>query len=177
MAYWGNFEVIFDSCLNGLIQGERLDGRERKTSGWEQLSFKKRSKLFKEICNEWLYAWKSDEAKKLNAILDAASHLRARRDIIAHGTYGYTIPPHSSIATNCLAINNKTKEKMPFDEHTLKKIYHDISHLTADLIFTFQKIGKVNGPFHAIPDSEILQIYRDTVHPWNPNTKKRPDKI
>lgn len=177
IAYWGNFEVVFDSCLNGLIEGEKLDGRERETSGWEKRSFKKRRKLFRNICDDWLSEWKPEEAKKIIPILESASHLRSRRDVIAHGTYGYIMPSYSSTATDFYAKNNSTGEKMPFDERILKKLYHDISHVTADLIFTFQSIGKVKGPFYAIPDADLLRIYRETEHPWNPNPRKRPDGI
>lgn len=177
VAYWGSFEVLFDSCLEGLIAAEVADGKTRETSRWRRQNFKARRKLFKEICDEWLATWKPEEAKKLVSILDSASHLHSRRNLIAHGTYEYSIPAHSSFARNCFASNNSTNEKMEFDERILKKIYHDISHLTADLIITFESFGEVKGPFRMLPDAEILRIYRETVHPWNPNPKKRSGAV
>jgi hypothetical protein len=177
VAYWGNFEVVFDFCLEGLIAGEVADGKTRETSRWKHQNFKNRRKLFKEICDGWLTAWKPEAAQKLISILDSASHLHSRRNLIAHGTYGYSIPAKSSVARDCYAFNNSTKEKMLFDERILKKIYHDISHLTADLINAFQSFGEVEGPFYMLPDAEILRVYRETVHPWNPNPKKRPGVV
>ena len=93
--------------------------------------------------------------------------------MIAHGTYAYTIPPMSSLAANCRAVNQETGELMPFDGDVLKKLYHDISHLTADLIMTFRLFTTVEGPFFALPDTEILRAYRETNHPWHPNPRKR----
>lgn len=177
VAYWGNFEVVFDACLEGLIAGEVADGKVRETTGWRRQKFKNRRKLFKDICDEWLVSWNPVAAAKLTLILDSASHLHSRRNLIAHGTYGYSIPAQSSVAQGCYAFSTATSEKMPFDEHVLKKIYHDISHTTADLVDTFQSIGKIEGPFYALPDSEILRIYRETVHPWNPNPARRPDAV
>ncbi|AEJ01167.1 hypothetical protein Nit79A3_1332 [Nitrosomonas sp. Is79A3] len=177
VAYWGNFEVIFDSCLEGLIIGEIDDGKVRETKGWKHKGFKKRRELFKDICDEWLASWDPAAAAKLTSIIDSASHLHSRRNLIDHGTYGYTIPAQSSIAKGCYAYSNATEEKMPFDEHILKKIYHDISHTTANLVRTFSSFGKVEGQFHTLPDSEILRIYRETTHPWNPNPAKRPTEL
>jgi hypothetical protein len=174
IAYWGNFELTFDFCLEALITAEAADGKLRETSGWKRLIFKRRRKIFEEVCKDWLAAWNSEAALKLQSILALSSSLHAQRNIIAHGIYGYTIPSDSSIAQQCYAQNLSTGRKMFFDERVLKKIYHDISHITADLIMTFGSIGKVQGPFYAISDEEILRTYRETVHPWNPNPKKRP---
>jgi hypothetical protein len=175
VAYWGNFEVVFDSCLEGLIAGEIADGKVRDTSGWKRQSFRRRRKLFKDICKEWLMTWRPDEADRLIAIIDAASQLQSRRNLIAHGTYGYSIPPHSSVAQECYAFNGSTNEKMPFDEEVLKRIYHEISHVTADLVHTFQSFGKISGPYSQLADAEILRVYRETVHQWNPDPGKRPN--
>ena len=177
VAYWGNFEVVFDVCLEGLIAAESADGKVRETAGWKTKSFKKRRKLFKAICDEWLAGWKPDTASELVSLMDSASRLHSRRNLIAHGTYGYSIPAHSSVAKDCYAFSHSTKERMPFDELVLKEIYHDISHMTADLVKAFQSIGNVEGPFLAVPDEEILRIYGETVHPWNPNPKLRPDTV
>lgn len=177
VAYWGNFEVVFDSCLDGLIRGEQADGKTRKVSGWKRQSFKARRTLFTDICEEWLSTRKPEAAHALTLLLDQAAHLHSRRNLIAHGTYGYTIPPNSSVATECFALSASTNEKLSFDEHVLKQLYHDISHLTADLVNLILSIGKWEGDYMAIPDAEILRIYHDTTHPWNPDPKKRPDAV
>ncbi|MCX7062123.1 MAG: hypothetical protein NTZ11_14730, partial [Gammaproteobacteria bacterium] len=31
VVYWGNFEVVLDSCLQGLIRAEAADGGRRET--------------------------------------------------------------------------------------------------------------------------------------------------
>jgi hypothetical protein len=165
IAYWGNFEVAFDACLAALISGESADGGTRDTSNWNRRRFKRRSSLFKKICSEWLSTWKAVEAKKLATIADRAGDLHWRRNMIAHGVYSYTIPPYSSVATNCRAINHESGDEMPFDEHVLKKLYHDISHLTAELIMTLKTFCSVEGPFLALPDTEVLRVYRETNHP------------
>jgi len=84
VVYWGNFEVAFDACLRALIVGEAADGGQRKTSGWERHPFRQRCKLFRAITEEWLAAWRTDVASQLLAIVDAASSLQARRNMIAH---------------------------------------------------------------------------------------------
>lgn len=173
VAFWGHFETAFDACLDGLIQGEMADGGSRDTKEWKKRKFRTRRALFKTLCSEWLSSWKPDAASKLIDIADRSADLHWRRNMIAHGTYAYAISPHSHIAENCRAINAETGQEMPFDEMVLKKLYHDISHLTADLVLTFRSFGEVTGPFSALPDTEILRVYRETNHPWHPNPKKR----
>lgn len=174
VAYWGNFEVVFDACLSGLIADELADGRVRDNTNWKYRSFKKRRLLFINICREWVATWKPEVADQLVAVVDASAPLQAKRNLIAHGTYSYTIPPNSSVATDCYAVKQATGEKMPFDQDVLKALYHEISHLTADLVNAFRAIAKIEGPFHAIPDDELLRVYHDTIHPWNPDPSKRP---
>ena len=175
IAYWGNFEVVFDSCLGGLLAGESADGKAREATNWKRQSFRLRRKLFQGICNEWLATWQPTAANELLRILETAATLHPKRNLIAHDTYGYTIPPYSSVATNCYAYSHSTGEKLHFDEEVLKKLYHDVSHLTADLIQAFRSFGQIEGPHHLIPDAEVLRIYRDSVHPWNPDPSKRPN--
>ncbi len=174
VAYWGNFEVVFDACLSGLIAAEAADGQARDTTNWKYRSYKKRRLLFGRICKERLGTWKPDVSDQLAGVAEASGPLHAKRNLIAHGTYSYTIPPQSSVATNCYAVNQATGEKMQFDQDVLKALYHDISHLTADLVNTFGSIAKIEGPFYAVSDEEILRIYHDSVHPWNPDPRKRP---
>ncbi len=173
VVYWGNFEVVFDSCLQALIEGEASDGGKQRTSKWRRQSFKVKSQLFRAIVTEWVSTWNTQTAAQLVDLLDASLKLQKRRNMIAHGTYGYSIPPMSSVAESCYAINNSTGEKLPFDEIVLKEIYHGISHLTADLVLAFKTIGKVEGQVDARKDDELLRIYRETVHPWNPDPRLR----
>ena len=173
VAYWGNFESAFDVCLAALIEGEASDGGARDVAGWGRSEFKRRRRLFKDICGEWLAQWAPNEAQTLAALCDTAGDLSAKRNLIAHGVYSYTIPAMSSVATNCIAVNVASGERLPFDEYVLKKIYHDIAHMTADLMITSGKIGEVTGPFRSLPDTELLRAYRETTHPWNPKPNRR----
>ncbi len=174
IAHWGNFETVFNACLSGLIDGEKADGGSRDTDGWQRHRFKSRRRLFKDICSEWLVSWRPAEADVLKGLADRAGDLGWKRNLIAHGSYGYTILPHSSEVTNCRAVNQGTGDEFRFDADILKKLYHDISHMTADLVIAFKCFGEIEGPFHALPDTEILKVYRESIHPRNPNPKKRP---
>ena len=79
--------------------------------------------------------------------------------MIAHGHFTYTIPPHSGWATNFRAAHQATGEVLEFDGDYLKKLYHDISHLTADLTLTVMKIGSFEGfLIPPLSDTEILRV-------------------
>lgn len=173
VAYWGSFETIFDAMLSALIEGEQADGVDRDAGNWRRKSFKHRRKLLKDVCTRWLSTWDSTAAEKIKTIADTAGDISRKRNLIAHGTYSYTVLARSSSAVSCRAINHKTGDELMFDLDVLKKLYHDISHLAADLLIAFQSLGEVHSSFVTIPDEEILRLYRETEHPWNPNPKKR----
>lgn len=174
MAYWGNFEALLDIFLAALIEGESADGRVRNVKNWKRRSYKQRRELFVAICHEWVATWKPESADQLAQLVESSVALHAKRNLIAHGNYSYTIPPRTSVATECYAVNHTTGEKMYFDSDVLKALYHAISHLTTDLMTAFRAVAQIEGPFHAVSDDEILRIYRDSVHPWNPDPSKRP---
>src|SRR3546814_6480791 len=52
IAYWGNFETVFNACLSGLIEGERAGSGTSDTTEWKRLRFASRRRLFKTICEE-----------------------------------------------------------------------------------------------------------------------------
>ena len=172
ITYWGLFEGCFDSCLSGLIEGEVADSGARDTAGWQRRSFESRRKLLKDICNEWLSSWKPDAAHELIRIIDRSGDLSAKRNSVAHGTFRYTIPPHSSKAVNVRAVNPSTGKEWPITVDKLKKLYHDISHLTCDLHQCFSSFAEMQGPFHAIEDKEILRAYSESIRSSNPNPNK-----
>lgn len=175
VALWGNFEVAMDQFLGLLIDAEALDGSARDTKHWKNSNFKKRRRILRDICNEWLAKKNPDVAARLLGILDSTGHLHWQRNMIVHGNYGYTILASSSQTSDCYAYNGERSEKLRFDEAVLKRLCSDISHLTADLVIAFGEIAKINSmPFAVISDSELLRIYRDTTHPWNPDPAKRP---
>jgi hypothetical protein len=172
VAHWGRFELSFDRCLESLVKSEALAGKKRDTLGWRTRNFKKLRKLFKTICKEWLGTKLPQDANTLCDIADDAAELARKRNMIAHGTYTYTMPPHSGLATNCRAIDTRTGEEMPFDADFLIKLRHDISHLNADLVMTFMKFAKVDG-FHSLPDTLLLQAVGRSIHP-TPPTERTP---
>lgn len=171
-VYWGNFEIAFDACLNGLVEGEKADGGSRDTSGWQGSEFKRRRELFKAICTEWLATWRPEDAKLLCSIIDRSGDLRWKRDMIAHGRFTFTMPPNSREAVNCRAINPRSGQEMPFDDYELRKLYHDIAHNTAELVLAFRNFGSVEGDFLALPDEQILQVFRETNRQSRATTDK-----
>lgn len=163
IAHWGQFEHLFDKFLEGLIRGEKADNGTRQTEGWEGSEFKRRRELFKAICQDWLLPWQAKPAKVLIDLCATAGDLRWQRDMIAHGTYAYTIPPMSSHAVNCRAVNERTGQVMPFDEHTLTKLHHDIAHLAADMLLTFKEFSVVENDWVVtLPDTQLLELFRET---------------
>ena len=175
VAYWGNFEVLFDQILGALLQAEQNAGGQLQPGKWKHLSFNKRRQLFDRFCKESLNARKPEIASKFLGLLARAADLQWKRNMIAHGTYRYSILPMSSAVSDCYAYNERDDRKLPFDDEILKKLYHDISHLTADFVREFGSLGKIEGyPFILVKDDEIIKIYRNTVHPWNPDPRLRP---
>ena len=134
IAYWGNFETVFNACLAGLLEAEQNDGGSRDTTGWQGIRFRSRRQLFKALCAEWLQNRKPQVAAALAELADRAGDLSWKRNMIAHGVYTYTIPSGSNVAVNCKAIDHEKGKEFVFDEIILKRLYHDISHLTADLV-------------------------------------------
>ena len=174
VAYWGNFEVLFDQCLAALLEAEQTHGRTRDAGKWKTQSFNRRSRLFRQVCEDWKPR-KPEAASRFLNLLDTAVDLQLKRNMIAHGTYSYRLLPMSSTASACYAYSERSSRKILFDEGILKKLYHDISHLTADLLEAFQKIGSIDGyPFRLVQDDALLRLYRETVHPWNPDPSLRP---
>lgn len=174
IAHWGQFEMVFTAHLGALINAEAKDQGHRQTEGWERAQFKRRRQLFKAVCSEWVAGWAKDQSIALLAICDRAGDLARKRNLIAHGAFKATLLPHSSSAVDCKVENTETGEIFKFDEYALKKLYHDISHLTADLLLVGNSIGKITNPPATLPDEQILRVYRETIHPWNPSPNRRP---
>jgi hypothetical protein len=139
IAHWGNFERHFDICLQALLAGEAAEGGVRDRHHLKQ--FKRRRAVLKEICTEWLASWRPEEAAALCQIADTAGDLSWKRNMIAHGKFYYEIPSQSSKAVNCKAIDTESGKEFPFDADRLIKLYHDIAHLTADLVNTSRSLA------------------------------------
>lgn len=174
IAHWGQFERLFNVAIDTLLRGEAAAEVARDNVGnWQRARFKTRRRLFKSLCRDWLAIKRPEQAKTLMSLADRAASLANKRNLIAHGSYAYSIPPYSGTATNCRAINHETGEEMPFDELVLKKLYHDIAHDTAELWLTLSSFCTIEGQLGTFEDTEMLRVYRETSHPWNPNPNRR----
>ncbi|WP_226636475.1 hypothetical protein [Brevundimonas poindexterae] len=174
IAHWGQFERLFAVAIDAMLRAEAADGIARDwVRDSKRTSFKTRCRLLKDLCREWLAIKRPEQAKALMGIIDRASSLASKRNLIAHGSYAYAIEPHSSTVTNCRAVDHDTGKEMAFDETVLKKLYHDIAHETAELWFTLRSFCTIDGQLWTFEDAEILRIYRETDHPWNPNPNRQ----
>jgi hypothetical protein len=174
VAHWGCFESTFDvylGALRSVIERQDAAGKSRQESG----SLARRRREMHQLSEVIFRDKRPRVADQVTALLGRVAELSFKRNLIVHGHYGYTIPPKSSLATDCYAFNNKG-EKFYFDQDTLKRLHHDISHATAELIDIFAPVVREKGdfPFIVIPDSELLRVYQDSVHRWNPDPAKRP---
>lgn len=174
IAYWGAFEMLFDTCLDLIISSEASDGKVRNTAGWKRKGFRGKAKIFKEICHEWISTRNPQLNDDIISIIDKSLELSMYRNTIAHGAFSYTIPAYSSKGINVKAYNSTTQHDWPFNVDTLKELYHDISHICADLLRSFSSFAKIDGPICTIDDAEVVRIYRETIHTWNPDPQKRP---
>jgi hypothetical protein len=174
IAYWGHFEFIFDRCLEGLVEADAEINPGRETSAWKKNNFRSRRQLFRTLCLETLAPKFEDEAKKLILLDQRVGDLHWRRNMLAHGQYEYSLLPHSSKATNFRARNPRNNKVMPFTLDTIKKLHHQISHLSADLITIFSVFSKIEGDFHTFPDTELLEAYREWKTHHDPTTAHKP---
>ena len=158
VAYWGNFESLFNACLEAIVASETASGSSRKVGRWRRGSFRLRCNLFHAICDEWLRDGRPAAADTLIDVIERARLLHQQRNMIAHGCYGYTILPRSSRAVDCVAINGDTGERLQFDERVLTQLYHDISHITAELWATAATFGNATGTMAIIEDSDLIAL-------------------
>lgn len=165
IAHWGHFEGFFDKVLKALLAGEAAEGIEREDIRARE--FKRRRALLKDVCKEWLAKYRPAEAAELSAIADRAGDLYRKRNYVAHGFFEYV--SENGVATGFKAALPSVEEKMALSEDILKKIYHDIAHLTADLMICADKVCHLRGYFVALPDRYLLEAAQETSHPKYPN--------
>jgi hypothetical protein len=170
-AHWGTFEVQLNSLIASILAsiGQVIDG-------WERLGFKKRKEMLADLIKEQLADLPETE-RRYRKLLGDAADLYWRRNTVAHGQYRVTFPPAGSEPPSFWAESFYKNRPVRVDINvpTLEKLWHDIAHLTGEL----QQIvkshgGTVSGWPQAWPDEQILRVYTETIHPWNPNPDMRP---
>jgi hypothetical protein len=169
-AHWGTFEVELNKLIAAL-----LSAISRVEPGWERFGFKRRKTLFAELVKENLAITFPIAAANYKAIAGNAADLYWRRNLAVHGLYRVTFPgagPNSPTFWAGGVHNNKSVE-IPIDTNTLEKLWHDIAHLGGELRTTANLHGTASGWPWTLPDKQILQVYLESHHPWNPNPHKR----
>ena len=171
VAHWGTFEVEMNKLIAAL-----LAAIPKVVPGWERLGFTKRKKLLVDLIKAHLEGTIPEAAKRYRAMLGMAADLYWRRNLVAHGQYRVTFPPAGPNAPTFWAegVHNGKTVQISIDAPTLEKLWHDIAHLGGELRAIAALHGSVEGWPWTFPDKEILRVYRESIHPWNPNPDKRP---
>lgn len=169
VAYWGDFEVK----LNEIIRSA-LEVLQRDEPNWPRRAFRKRKELFLTLAEE-VWQGAPEIVAEVKAHMGTAADLHWRRNAVTHGFYAFTYPPHSSGETTIRAEGHHKKRAVtvPIDVPTLEKLWHDIAHLTGNFTETLRKVINLPAAWQTLPDRYLLEVYRETNHPWKPNPDKR----
>jgi hypothetical protein len=160
VVYWGAFEVRMDSLI------ETISDRMRRPSppGWRRMSFKKRKELFRDTMREYTKSMFPILTKVFDDICATSADLHWRRNLVAHGYYELipngVLDEDGSQGIKFVANGevNGRKTSINVDLPTLDKLWHDISHLNADLLVAITQMGgKVSSIDLVIPDIDVLQ--------------------
>jgi hypothetical protein len=172
-AQWGAFEVQLDKLMAAIFVSIGTS-----PEGWERQGFAKRKKLFVHTVRDHLgktYPLAADNYRK---IAGDSADLYWRRNVVVHGNYRINFTPPGSERPIFWAegVHNGLNVKVDLNEPTLEKLWHGIAHLTGGLIATANLHGSVtaSGWPQTFSDTEMLRIYRETSHPWNPIRDKHP---
>ena len=173
-AHWGTFEVELNKLIDAIF---RALGRDEP--GWQRLGFSRRKKLFVDLVKQNLEGTFPVAAANYRKLAGDAADLYWRRNVVVHGFYRVTFPPAGPDSPQFWAegVHNKKEVRVSIDEPTLQQLWHGIAHLTGGLRATANLHGTADGWPWTLPDTEILRIYRESIHPWNPNPDKRPPQL
>ena len=170
-VHWGTFEIELNNFIRVML---RAMGRE--VAGWDRLSFVKRKKLFVDLIKETFAEDFPEVAKSYQSIAGSAADLHWRRNLVVHGQYRVTFPPAGADKPNFWAEgkHNGREVCISIDQATLEKLWHDIAHLGGALRATAATHGATTeGWPYSLPNTEILRIHRESIHPGNPNPDKQ----
>jgi hypothetical protein len=156
IVQWGNFENSFNFVLDELI--EKAD----HNNPVQRMAYKRRQKLLKVLAKEVL----GDADKQTSdALIDLSGRSLAfhrKRNIIAHGSYRFTMLPYSNTATDFKAFVEN--EEISISIESLRQLWHDISHLNGDLVQLIKRICTLDGFDYTLPDTDLLRIIEDQSH-------------
>ena len=160
IAYWGVFELRMDALITTVIQGMKYP----VPKDWKRLNFVKRKALFKDVMRDYTEKMFPSLTQEFEQIADSAGDLHWRRNIIAHGFYelipGDNLGEDDTYSAKFIATGRvKGKRRsIPIETATLQKIWHDIAHLTGELLVLVNVMGgKVSSYDLVIPDTDLLQ--------------------
>lgn len=144
VAYWGDFE----NTLNKVI-AISLPVSEIAAPEWQRKGFKKRKTLLKDILKIVRFNNYDEASERLIALLGTATVLHRKRNLVAHGTYQFTFAPYSkSCAAKATSFYNQQEETFQLTPENLKQLWHDIAHLSGELIMVINLIGTWTASNH-----------------------------
>jgi hypothetical protein len=169
IAYWGQFEFHFSAAVGALLKHA---GREEP--GWDRLGFRKRRVLLRTLVKEVYGQANPAISDAFTSVANMAGSLYWRRNLVAHGTYAFTIAAMSNDGEfRAEGFHNGKPVSMPLNHEHLESLWHEIAHLDGALYEVLSEVGEIGGYWPTLLDKEILQVYSESNHPWNPNPDKR----
>ena len=156
-AQWGAFEGLFAQMGRTLAEAAGDDERFANQKG-----FARRIVLVREYARLVKFS-KNDAGGKalLETILRTAADLHWRRNIVVHGEYGFTWPPHSSHAhARATGVHNGREVTIKLDHDTLTRLWHDIAHLGGEMHRLGTLTGEVEGGLGVIADDRLLELFK-----------------
>jgi hypothetical protein len=160
VSYWGVFEQVFDKALSALLKMHVDSGAPNEAPNWQTLSFKSRAKLFRGLCKDTLSNEHEALGKSLATLVARAVRYSNQRETLVQGRFTQTYAVESDAAHKCQAHHQKTNEPLEFDVDDLKRLFHNISHLTIDFVNLFSELERIVGEFYTVPDAQILKANR-----------------
>lgn len=157
---WGAFELRMDKTIEAILL--RL---YRIEPGWENLPFRKRKKLFKDVMTDYTTKLFPHETKTFQAIADNSADLHWRRNTVVHDYvvgHAPTGGKDGDEATfTAFGTHNGKKVQIPLELESLEELAHDVAHLGGNLVAATARMGgrlETESPEIVIADKDFLQI-------------------
>lgn len=97
---------------------------------------------------------------ELLRLIDHSEGLARQRHTIVHGQYSFVFPAKSNTVHATATNTDKHGELVfPLDDDNLHRLWHDMCHLTADLIILVSKIGGITNPPPVFRDEQLLAMF------------------
>jgi hypothetical protein len=143
LIYWGAFEHRIDLTIQAFLDASQ----EKEPEGWRQMNFKRRRTLFKDLAVTFASAHHPQEVEALRKVFSDSGELHWRRNVYAHGYYALSsdeTPNQEGVAQLKIVAHATVKgqkRSLPVEPAPLTKLWHDISHLTGDLLTSMGRMG------------------------------------